>query len=120
MVEMRTDRLDLLLDQFDSARGRLHRRGCRFIPPSSRSALYALWQVSPEEEKLACPQCRPAPTEGAPAETITARGFGRTRPVAPNETAQGRQRNRRVEIVVSGDIIGTEVAAQKEGVAPPR
>jgi hypothetical protein len=54
--------------QFDSVRGRLHRRECRFIPPSSRSALYALWHVSPEEEKLACPQCRPVPTEGGPAD----------------------------------------------------
>jgi hypothetical protein len=47
--------------QFDSVRGRLHRRGCRWIPRSSRSALYALWRIGPEEEKLACPRCAPVP-----------------------------------------------------------
>ena len=39
--------------------------------------------------------------------------FGKSKPVAPNDTAEGRQKNRRVEIVVSADIIRTEV--QKEG-----
>jgi outer membrane protein OmpA-like peptidoglycan-associated protein len=52
------------------------------------------------------------------AESITARGFGKTRPVAPNDTAENRQRNRRVEIVVSGDIIGTEVEQQKAVASP--
>jgi outer membrane protein OmpA-like peptidoglycan-associated protein len=33
--------------------------------------------------------------------TLTARGFGATRPIAPNDTDDGRQRNRRVEIVVN-------------------
>ena len=40
-------------------------------------------------------------------DSITARGFGKTRPVATNDTASGRQLNRRVELVVSGDVIGT-------------
>ena len=48
-------------------------------------------------------------SQNVPADSITASGFGKTRPVAPNDTAEGRQKNRRVEIVVSGDIIGTEV-----------
>jgi outer membrane protein OmpA-like peptidoglycan-associated protein len=39
--------------------------------------------------------------------SITARGFGKTRPVVSNDTAEGRQRNRRVEMVVSGDSIQT-------------
>ena len=33
-------------------------------------------------------------------------GFGEGQPVASNDTASGRQQNRRVELVVSGDIIG--------------
>jgi outer membrane protein OmpA-like peptidoglycan-associated protein len=40
---------------------------------------------------------------------ITAQGFGKTRPVADNSTAIGRQMNRRVEMVVSGDIIGSPI-----------
>ena len=41
----------------------------------------------------------------APA-AISLRGFGKSRPVVSNETAGGRQQNRRVEIVISGDPIG--------------
>jgi outer membrane protein OmpA-like peptidoglycan-associated protein len=41
--------------------------------------------------------------------SVTAKGFGKTQPVASNDTAQGRQENRRVEIVISGDLIGTEI-----------
>jgi outer membrane protein OmpA-like peptidoglycan-associated protein len=40
---------------------------------------------------------------------VTAEGFGKTRPVADNSTAAGRQANRRVEMVVSGDIIGSPI-----------
>ena len=49
-------------------------------------------------------------SQNVPADSISAHGFGKTRPVAPNDTAENRQKNRRVEIVVSGDIIGTEAA----------
>ena len=49
--------------------------------------------------------------EGMALSSITAKGFGRAEPVASNETAAGRQRNRRVEIVISGEIIGTEIGA---------
>jgi outer membrane protein OmpA-like peptidoglycan-associated protein len=41
------------------------------------------------------------------AQTITTAGFGESRPVATNATAAGRQQNRRVELVVSGEAIGT-------------
>jgi len=37
--------------------------------------------------------------------TIVARGFGKDHPVASNDTAAGRQQNRRVEMIVSGEII---------------
>ncbi|MCU1335095.1 MAG: OmpA/MotB domain protein [Bryobacterales bacterium] len=41
---------------------------------------------------------------------VTATGFGKTNPVADNSTAAGRQMNRRVEMVVSGEILGTTVS----------
>jgi outer membrane protein OmpA-like peptidoglycan-associated protein len=44
--------------------------------------------------------------QGVSASSITARGFGKMQPVATNDTPEGRQRNRRVEIVVNGDAIG--------------
>lgn len=49
--------------------------------------------------------------QGVPASSITARGFGKTQPVASNDTPEGRQRNRRVELVVNGESIGTTTAA---------
>ena len=39
-----------------------------------------------------------------------AKGFGKTQPVATNDTATGRQSNRRVELIVSGELIGTQIA----------
>jgi outer membrane protein OmpA-like peptidoglycan-associated protein len=44
--------------------------------------------------------------QGVPASTVTAAGLGKSNPVASNDTAAGRQRNRRVEMVVSGEPIG--------------
>jgi outer membrane protein OmpA-like peptidoglycan-associated protein len=41
----------------------------------------------------------------APA-NIEAHGMGKDNPVATNDTAAGRQQNRRVEMVVNGDVIG--------------
>ena len=49
--------------------------------------------------------------QGVPASGITARGFGKTQPVASNDTAEGRQRNRRVELVVNGEAIGNTATA---------
>jgi outer membrane protein OmpA-like peptidoglycan-associated protein len=40
---------------------------------------------------------------------VTAQGFGMSTPVADNATAAGRQENRRVEIVVSGEAIGVKI-----------
>jgi len=47
--------------------------------------------------------------QGMLGSSVTTRGFGKTDPIASNDTAQGRQRNRRVELVISGEIIGTEI-----------
>jgi len=48
--------------------------------------------------------------QGIPAASMTSRGFGKTQPVASNDTSGGRQQNRRVELVVSGEVIGHTVA----------
>jgi outer membrane protein OmpA-like peptidoglycan-associated protein len=45
--------------------------------------------------------------QGVPMANISAIGLGEADPVAPNDTASGRQQNRRVELVVSGEPIGT-------------
>ncbi|MFI5118201.1 MAG: OmpA family protein [Terriglobales bacterium] len=47
--------------------------------------------------------------QGIPGSSMTAVGFGKTRPIASNDTADGRQQNRRVELVVSGEVIGTTI-----------
>ena len=45
---------------------------------------------------------------GVNSNAVTAQ-YGNTQPVATNDTSTGRQQNRRVELVVSGDVIGTSV-----------
>jgi outer membrane protein OmpA-like peptidoglycan-associated protein len=47
--------------------------------------------------------------QGLAADTITAIGMGQDNPVADNSSAAGRQKNRRVEIIVSGQIIGQKI-----------
>jgi len=47
--------------------------------------------------------------EGVANNTVTSKGFGNTLPVASNNNAAGRQANRRVELVVSGEAIGSPV-----------
>jgi outer membrane protein OmpA-like peptidoglycan-associated protein len=44
--------------------------------------------------------------QGVATDSVTAKGFGNTMPVASNDNSAGRQQNRRVELVVSGDAIG--------------
>jgi flagellar motor protein MotB len=47
--------------------------------------------------------------QGLSSDSITSMGFGKTMPVADNGTAAGRQKNRRVELIVSGEVIGVEI-----------
>jgi outer membrane protein OmpA-like peptidoglycan-associated protein len=58
--------------------------------------------------------------QGVPTGSVTAAGFGKSRPVASNDTADGRQLNRRVELVVSGDAIGTTKAGDAPSSASVR
>ncbi len=46
-------------------------------------------------------------SQGVLASSIVSRGFGKSNPIESNDTAQGRQMNRRVEIVLSGEVIET-------------
>jgi outer membrane protein OmpA-like peptidoglycan-associated protein len=50
--------------------------------------------------------------QGVTTNSVTARGFGNTLAVASNDSAAGRQQNRRVELLVSGEAIGNPVNAQ--------
>ena len=49
--------------------------------------------------------------QGVPESSTSAEGFGKTRPIASNDTSGGRQQNRRVELVVSGEVIGTKIVS---------
>jgi outer membrane protein OmpA-like peptidoglycan-associated protein len=49
--------------------------------------------------------------EGVAANSVSAKGFGNTLPVASNDNSAGRQQNRRVELLVSGDAIGNQANA---------
>jgi outer membrane protein OmpA-like peptidoglycan-associated protein len=49
--------------------------------------------------------------QGVSGNSVSATGFGNSVPVATNDNAAGRQANRRVELVVSGETIGAQVTA---------
>jgi outer membrane protein OmpA-like peptidoglycan-associated protein len=49
--------------------------------------------------------------QGVSTNSVSARGFGNTLPVATNNNSAGRQQNRRVELLVSGEAIGSPVNA---------
>jgi outer membrane protein OmpA-like peptidoglycan-associated protein len=49
--------------------------------------------------------------QGVPESSMTAKGLGKTQSIAPNGTAAGRQQNRRVELIVTGEVIGTTIGS---------
>jgi outer membrane protein OmpA-like peptidoglycan-associated protein len=49
--------------------------------------------------------------QGVATGAVSFRGFGNSLPVATNGNSAGRQQNRRVELLVSGEAIGTAVNA---------
>ena len=50
--------------------------------------------------------------QGLNGDLITSVGFGKTVPAVPNTSAANRQKNRRVEMVVSGEVIGTKLMSK--------
>ena len=50
--------------------------------------------------------------QGLEAGALSAKGLGMNDPVADNSTADGRQKNRRVEIIVSGEVIGNQLGGK--------
>jgi outer membrane protein OmpA-like peptidoglycan-associated protein len=62
-------------------------------------------------------------TSGVSMNNVAARGMGKADPVADNTTAAGRQLNRRVEMIVSGDVIGNQTGpagSQGQGARNPQ
>jgi len=53
--------------------------------------------------------------QGVLTNSVSAKGFGNTLPVASNDNSAGRQRNRRVELLVSGDAIGSPISPTTGG-----
>ncbi len=47
--------------------------------------------------------------QGMAVSSVTSKGFGKTQPISSNSTAKGRQENRRVELVISGEVIGARI-----------
>ena len=53
--------------------------------------------------------------QGVPSANVSAQGFGKTQPVASNDSSEGRQRNRRVELIVNGSALGTSTSQPGTG-----
>jgi outer membrane protein OmpA-like peptidoglycan-associated protein len=53
-------------------------------------------------------------------DAVSAQGFGKSNPVADNSTAAGRQMNRRVQMVVSGEILGNQLSGRTTSALPTR
>ncbi len=57
-------------------------------------------------------------SSGVAPDHVTAVGLGKANPVADNSTAAGRKLNRRVEMVVSGDVIGAQQPESVPSIVP--
>jgi outer membrane protein OmpA-like peptidoglycan-associated protein len=53
-------------------------------------------------------------SSGVSMNNVAAAGLGKADPIADNSTSEGRRRNRRVELIVSGDVIGNQLAPERE------
>ena len=67
------------------------------IGPALKARFPSNWELS---SARATDVLRFLVSKGVPANSISAQGFGDSRPVASNNTAEGRAKNRRVEIVI--------------------
>jgi outer membrane protein OmpA-like peptidoglycan-associated protein len=52
-------------------------------------------------------------TQGVSQDRVSTQGYGPRFPAASNDTREGRQQNRRVELVVSGEVIGTPISGAR-------
>lgn len=57
--------------------------------------------------------------QGVSMNNVTAQGMGKSDPIADNSTAAGRKLNRRVEMIVSGDVIGSQITPGTPNTAVP-
>lgn len=57
--------------------------------------------------------------QGLDPSIMNAVGYGKADPVASNDTRSGRQQNRRVEVLISGDIIGQSISLNNGQQTPP-
>jgi outer membrane protein OmpA-like peptidoglycan-associated protein len=55
--------------------------------------------------------------QGIGETNLTAKGLGKSMPVVPNTNAKNRQQNRRVELIISGEVIGHNIAEKPQ--VPP-
>ena len=67
------------------------------LGPELRSRFPSNWELSTTR---ATGVVRSLVAQGVNANLLSAQGFGDSRPVASNDTVQGRAKNRRVEIVI--------------------
>jgi outer membrane protein OmpA-like peptidoglycan-associated protein len=51
--------------------------------------------------------------QGIKSTNVEAHGYGKNEPIATNDTPEGRQQNRRVELILSGDAIGSAADEEK-------